>query len=197
MGKQRDGTTGQIRALRGARRAGDLVRLHRLLAGSDQVEGFVLAVGREWSMLALLDPAIRLDGFLAIRTGDVTSVKRLAGRHEFPVHLLAVRGQWPPAEPSFDVVLESPGTIIAGASDLFPLVRIFVEAVDPRATVIGRPVRCGARKLRLREMTRRGHWLPGTTTWPMAGVTRIEFGRRYDEALIEYAGLHQRGPTPR
>ncbi|HLL67689.1 MAG TPA: hypothetical protein VK453_18530 [Micromonosporaceae bacterium] len=188
MEQKRRTTARPLRALRKARRSGHLVRISRDWPDADRIDGFVLAVSRTWTLVALLGPTVMLDGFAAVRTGDVVRVRRRAGREDFPVSVLAVRGQWPP-RPPFDVVLASASTIIAGAADLFPLVRIHTETVDLPASVIGRSVRCTRRKVRLREITRRGRWRRRTTTLPMAAVTRIEFGRRVDQALIEYAGL--------
>ena len=188
MRQSRRRLTRLIKQLRAARRAGELVRVRRSIARADVVEGFVIETNEAWTLLARLDRLIMLDGFVAVRTPDIRSVRPKAGRHDFPVRALALRGQWPPNRPAGEVLLASAGTVLAGVSDVYPVVAIATERRDPSVLVIGRPIRITGKRLRLREISPRARWHHGTTAWRLADVTRVDFGGRYEQALVEYAG---------
>src|SRR3954471_5735753 len=53
-----------------------LVCLSRSIRRGDTLDGFVVGIGKEWVLLANLDPNIYLNGFVAIRICDVSKVKR-------------------------------------------------------------------------------------------------------------------------
>ena len=56
-----------------------LVRLHRTIRRSDDIEGFVVGVGDKWVLLALLDDLLILNGYVGVRLDDVEKVQRRGG----------------------------------------------------------------------------------------------------------------------
>ena len=164
-----------------AARESTLVRVTRTIRRCDKLDGFVVGIGRKWVQLALLDPNIYLDGHAAVRVKDVTKVSRRGGPDTFVGRALAARAEWPPV--SVDVDLDSVADLIRTASDLASMVTLHLEEEDPTVCFIGRPVRFGKRSVRLREITPEAVWTTRPTKWPLADVTRVEFGGRYEQAL--------------
>jgi hypothetical protein len=72
MGKRHE------KVLERLRRAQDELALVRIDRGGDRdlIDGYVVAVGAEWVLLAALDDAIVLDGHIALRLNDVRRVGR-------------------------------------------------------------------------------------------------------------------------
>src|ERR1700682_726126 len=63
--------------LKSAVASAQLVRILRTIRGADKVEGFVLKVGAEWLLVQNLDPAMFLDGYIALRVRHIRGVKPL------------------------------------------------------------------------------------------------------------------------
>ena len=62
--------------------AGDqpLIRVSRGIRRSDEIDGFVVGLGQAWVLLAVLDPTIDLNGYVALRLADVSKVERRGDR---------------------------------------------------------------------------------------------------------------------
>lgn len=163
-----------------------LVRLTRSIRNADKVDGFVVGIGEEWVLLASLDPNIDLDGFTGVRLADITKVAVRGGPDSFVPRALHVRGKWPPvpAEVNLDGVSE----LIRTAADLAPLVVIHIEADDPDVCFIGRPIRFTARKVHLVEIDPQARWRDQPRKYLLQSVTQVEFGGRYEEALVLVGG---------
>lgn len=84
-----------------------LVRVRRSIRRSDKLDGFVMGVGQAWLLLALLDPNVYLNGYVAVRLADLSKVEVRAGPDSFVGRALAARGEWPPL--SVDVDLDRVG----------------------------------------------------------------------------------------
>jgi hypothetical protein len=162
------------------------VRLSRSIRHGDKVDGFVVGLGSQWVLLAKLDLNMYLDGYAALRLSDVAKVKRRGGPGTFVGRALAARGQWPPV--GVDVSLDSVTDLIADAAELAPLVTLYIEEEDPDVCFIGRPVRFGRRSVRLLEINPEADWANRPTKWRFDDLTRIEFGGRYEEALMLIGG---------
>src|SRR5687768_3957557 len=77
MSKVKSGSSQGSRAeLQNAAREQSLVRLSRSIRRTDPLDGFVVALGQTWVLLAVLDHNIYLNGFAALRVADVKKVKR-------------------------------------------------------------------------------------------------------------------------
>lgn len=176
-------------ALAQSRNELELVRLarHRDLA---TVEGFVIEVGPEWVLLSGLDPAIRLDGHVAVRRDDISEVRQ-PSTGEFVHRALELRGQWPPAGPAFPVDLTDARTLLRSLHGSAPLVTVHAEYDDPDQCFIGAIGGLGTRTLRLREVTPRAVWTVAATRQRIDRITRVDVGGAYEQALLDVAG-----PTP-
>ncbi|MEC3977823.1 hypothetical protein [Amycolatopsis sp. H20-H5] len=173
--------------LRRAREKHQLLRIERVIPRADPVEGYVLDVGTEWVLLATLDPALVLDGFTAVRIADISVAGKQTAR-AFIRRALELHGEWPPSSPAGEIPLDHPGELLAALGAGRPLVTIHVERDVPDVCYIGSPGKVGRRKLHLREVSYRAKWDEETSKWSLADLTRIEFGRRYEQALFDIAG---------
>jgi hypothetical protein len=173
-------------ALEVAAREQALVRITRSIRGSDELDGFVVGLGQEWALLAVLDDTIHLNGYAGLRLGDVSEVVQRGGPDTFVGRALAARGEWPPV--GVEVDLDGVAALVRTASDKAPLVSLHIEEDDPTVCFIGRPVRFTSRSVHLLEITPEAEWKGLTSTWALADVTRVEFGGRYEEALALVGG---------
>lgn len=163
------------------------VRIARsTLRRSNKVEGFVVAVGKVWVLLAVLDPNVDLDGYAALRLDDVSKVERRGGPDTFVGRALAARGQWPPV--TVDVNLDDVADLLRTASDVAPLVTVHIEEDDPTVCYVGRPVRYSKRSVHMLDITPEAVWEKEPTEWPFVMLTRVEFGGRYEDALALVGG---------
>ncbi len=167
--------------LEAAARDQSLIRVSRSIRRSDKIDGFVMAVGDAWVLLAVFSPGIDLNGYVALRLSDVSKVKRRGRPDDFVGRALAARGEWPPAP--VDVDLDTVAGLIKTAADVAPLVTLLVEEDDPAVCFIGRPVGFGDRSVRLLEITPQAEWEKRPTKWAFENITRVDFGGRYEEAL--------------
>lgn len=174
------------RELESAAGAQAIVRLSRSIRRSDTMEGFVVGLGQRWVLLAVLDPNMYLNGYAALRLKDVSKVKRRGGPNTFVGRVLTRRGHWPPV--AVDVNLDSVGDLIASAAELGPLVTLHIEKEAPDVCFIGRPVRLTHRSVRLLEINPEAQWADQPTKWRFADLTRVEFGGKYEEALVLIGG---------
>lgn len=163
-----------------------LVRLSRSIRCADPVDGFVVGIGEKWVLLAELDPNIDLNGFCAVRRADITKVSVRGGSDSFVPRALQARGQWPPQPAA--VNLDDVSELIRTAADLAPLVTLHIEADNPDVCFIGRPARVTIRNLHLLDIDPQAQWSHRTRKFRHASLTRVEFGGRYEEALVLVGG---------
>lgn len=155
-----------VRRLRWAQADGDLVRVRRR-GHLVTHEGYVLAVGERWLLLANLDPAIVLDGF--VRSA------------------LTLRGQWPPAPPPTPVALDDTRALLGSVDGRWPLVTIHPELDDPEVCFIGEVQRVGRKTVSLREITPDATWREPREAYRLGRITRVDVGGSHERALIEVA----------
>lgn len=152
----------------------------------DVIDGYVLGVGVEWLLLAVLDHGIVLDGHTCLRVRDVKHVGR---RHvgDMVQQALALRGQWPPTLPTAALDLDDASGLLSSLTGE-PLVTVHAEHDDATICFIGAPVGLGERSLRLLEITPRAVWHDRPTKHRVEDLTRVDVGGRYEEALLNVAG---------
>jgi hypothetical protein len=163
-----------------------LIRVSRTLRRSDKIDGFVVGIGQAWVLIAELEHASDLNGFQALRLGDIAKVQQRGGPETFVGRALVARGQWPPV--GADVDLDNAVDLIRSAAEAAPLVALFMEEEDPGVCFVGRPVRLTSRSVHLLEISAQAEWSDNPTKWRLADVTRVEFGSRYEEALTLVGG---------
>lgn len=170
------------------RRAQEDVALVRVYRGDDLdvIDGYVLALGREWLLLAALDAAIVLDGQTALRLSDVRRVGR-PRRGDMVQQALKLREQWPPAASQEAFDLDSGSGLLASLMSE-KVITVHPEHDDPDICFVGAPVTIDGDCLWLLEVTPRGVWLSRPTQHRVEDVTRVDLGGRYEEALVSVAG---------
>jgi hypothetical protein len=158
-----------------------------LLDDDEQLEGFVLAANREWTMLSPVSSML-LDGFTLYRTDDITRVRR-NGSQDLMVRWLKRVGPWPPpVPPGGGFPLGDVRSIIEAADQRFGLVAVYEEEMDAGEIRIGVPESYRGKSFRLREVDSRARWASGRATKiRYADVTRIDFGDRYNMVLGQLA----------
>lgn len=172
--------------LHDAARHHDGVRVTRAIPGADVIEGYVLAVGGKWVLLARV-PQTRLDGYVAIRLRDVARVQPLAS-HAFYRALAEASDAWPPTAPATPIDLESTKDLIRTAQVAGTIVNLQVEYDDPEVAFLGAPAEVDARSVTLREVTPQAAWDGTVSRWPYRDISRVEFLSSYETDLLLIAG---------
>ncbi|MFD7785697.1 hypothetical protein ACFV4Q_21795 [Streptomyces nojiriensis] len=171
--------------------SGVLVRVHRsAIRGADRLDGFVVGTSAAWTLIALCSD-LRLDGWAAVRTADVTKVGWRGGPDCLSVRALRRRGRWPARAPEPALALDGPADLAEGASRAFGLVSLHVERDAPDACWIGEVAAVRPKSLRLREIDTEARWRPELSKFRFEDVTRVGFGGRYERTLLEFAGPYR------
>ena len=161
-----------------------LVRLKRRVEDFP-LRGYVLATGSDHVLVAVVSDRIRYDGFTCLRRVDLKSVKD-DPYADFAEEALRRRGAQRPPTPALS--LESTRTILESASILFPLVTIHREKADPDVCHIGKVVATNRSRVKLLEIDPHAHWHETATSIALKGITRIDFGGDYEDALSLVGG---------
>jgi hypothetical protein len=149
------------------------------------VHGYVLASGSRHFVMAVVDDRLWYDGFECYRLKDVQSVE--ADPHAaFAESALRLRGQRKPRLPRLD--LESAQTLLESAGALYPLVTIHREKVEPDVCHIGRVVGTSEKRVTLLEIGPDAQWDEAEVAYPIKGITRVDFGGGYEDALALVGG---------
>ncbi|MCU7826685.1 hypothetical protein [Kitasatospora sp. DSM 101779] len=176
-----------LRRLDRAVRSGELIRVGRSIRGADRIDGFAVAASPGWTVLAVCTD-VQLDGWSAVRTADITEVRRRGDDTCLTIRALRRRGQWPvrpplPAVPPDDL----PG-LLQAAGRGFGLIAVGRERQQPDACWIGAVAELRPKSLRLHEVDPDARWHPDVSGFRFKDITRIDFGGRYEQTLQEFAG---------
>jgi len=156
-----------------------LVRLSRRFEDS-AVRGYVLDIGPQFFLLALVSDRIWFDGFECFRISDIKRVKP-DPYAPFAEAALRKRGERRPKKPGVSVT--NVEELLLSASQAFPLVTIHRENIEPDAGWIGRVVGVHRRRVSLREIDPQATWEDATTEYRLSEITRVNFGGDYENAL--------------
>ncbi|WP_344254698.1 hypothetical protein [Terrabacter carboxydivorans] len=167
--------------------ASEAVRITRSIPGADVLEGFVIASGAKWTLLASLADDFTIDGHIAIRTRQVERVQRHPQR-DGATRLLTQRGHWPPPTLNPMSPLDDTRVLIHGLAAQSPTVSLFVETDDPDVCFIGVPVERTDRSAVLDEISPEATWEDTVSRWRYRDITRVDVGCRYEAAPVEAAG---------
>jgi hypothetical protein len=159
--------------------------IKRGIKNADQIRGFVVALDRNWMVIAKTRDGGYPDGFSVLRVGDVTKVRKDSS---FEAQFLRHTEQWPPAGPSAPIDLSAPKNIITSAAALQTLVTLYLEQKRPNECYIGAPVEWTKNRVRLLEVDPQGQWEDDATPYRLKKITRIDFGGDYEKALLTVAG---------
>ncbi|HEV8180776.1 MAG TPA: hypothetical protein VGQ61_00310 [Candidatus Angelobacter sp.] len=152
------------------------------------VNGYVLAIGPEFFLLALVDD-VRFNGFQCLRISDVRGLQAPAKYAAFIEAALKVRGERMPRKPRLK--LASLGALLWSANRAFPLVTIHREKVDPDVCHIGRITALKNNRVSLLEIGPDALWDKEISDYSLKEITRVDFGGDYEKAL------HLVGGAPR
>ncbi len=162
-----------------AMRKGQFVRFNRRFEKST-IHGYVLDVVPHFFLLALVSDRLQFDGFECFRIRDVKDLKQ-DPYAAFVEAALKKRGERKPKKPS--ISLASIDKLLSSASQLYPLVTIHREQVDPDVCWIGSVSNVKNGYVTLREIGLGAKWESGTTKYRLSEITHVNFGADYEDAL--------------
>jgi hypothetical protein len=149
------------------------------------VHGYVMDIGPKFFLFCLVSDRLRYDGFACFRVSDVKSLKPdpYAG---FAETALRLRKERRPRKPK--VSLGGKAELLQSAGQVFPVVTIHREKVNPNACHIGKVMSVTADRLNLLLVDPGAKWDEEATDFPLRGITRVSFGGDYEGALCLVAG---------
>ena len=184
----------KLAQLKGAMKQKGLVRFARPFE-EGVVEGYVLDIGPQFFVLAVLDEYVRFNGFSCFRFSDVRRLQVPAPHAAFCEAALVKRGLWIPPNPAVDV--SSLRDLLATANHAFPLVTIHLEKKKPDVCYIGRVVDLSREGyVSLLEISPDARWDDKPTEYRLSDITRVDFGGGYEEALYLVGGLPRTSKLP-
>ena len=145
------------------------------------VDGYVLAIGPQFFLLALVEDNAWFNGFQCIRISDVRRLQVPAKYAAFVKSALKKRGERMPKKPR--VTVASLEELLWSANRAFPLVTIHRERADPDVCHIGRVTALGKGRLSLLEIGPDALWDKEICEYSLKEITRVDFGGAYEEAL--------------
>jgi hypothetical protein len=176
------------RSLQNAMRNRWLVRFSRRFEPGS-VRGYVLDIGPEFFLLALVSDRIWFDGFECFRAKDVLDVRR-DPYADFAEAALKLRHEQIPKIPPIE--LDSAKQLLLSANRAFPLVAIHREESDPHVCHIGHVLAVNRGIVTLQEICPDATWEDTPRSYPLNEITRIGFGADYEDALHLVGGTFDR-----
>lgn len=167
-----------------AMRLGRCVDLHRSIADTEPLCGFIVAVGERWVLLHEVSDHLFMNGYVAVRTSDITGVAQLPD--DFVERALEAFGETP--ENLLGVDVDSDVGLVHTMADKLGLISVYVERDDPDVCFIGQPANVTATRIVLRSVTPAAEWEDETTAYAFSDVTRVDGGGRYERGLALVAG---------
>jgi hypothetical protein len=174
-----------------------LVRVYRGTGDDDMdwLEGYVVAIGRRWLLLARVSNDIWLTGWSAVRLRDVSVVEPRANAR-FTTEALRRREQWPLPPVPLDLDLDSRrgllSSLVGSEVDGEQVVALHPERRDPDVCFVGVVRGVSRHWVDLLEVTIAAQWETGTTKRAVEAITRVDIAGGYESALRLVAG-----PAPR
>ncbi|MDJ0848300.1 MAG: hypothetical protein QNK04_07990 [Myxococcota bacterium] len=167
----------------------------RITRGEFEDEGdlaYIGGLGNELMLLLCISKEIHFDGFAVVRIADVTHLDAPHDHADFVAEALRRRGESVATAPA--VSLLGMAAAVRTAGRIFPLVTLFREEADSDVCHIGKVVEVGDERVHLVEIDPDARWDEETTAYRVSEVTRVDFGGRYEEALVLVGG---EPPRPR
>jgi len=147
---------------------------------SSKIRGYVLDVGPQFFLLALVSDRIWFDGFECFRVNDVGDL-RPDPYAPFAEAALKKRGERRPKKPRVRVA--NVEDLLLSAGKAFLLVTIHREEVDPEVCWIGRVQGVNRGRLSLLEIRPDAVWEDTPEEYRIKEITRVNFGGDYENAL--------------
>jgi hypothetical protein len=145
------------------------------------INGYVLDIGPQFFLIALISDGIRPNGFQCYRWSDVRKLQVPDKYARFHEAVLKKRGLRFPKKPTVDV--RTLPRLLLTANKAFPLVTIHQEKKERSACWIGRVVDLGKGRVTLLEIGPGASWDHELHTYRLSEITRVDFGGDYENAL--------------
>lgn len=155
-------------------------------------EGYVLDVGPQFFLLAVVKEDMRFNGFSCLRIADVRRLLAPAKYAAFAEAALKKRGERFPEKPKVD--LGNISNLLRTANDGFSLITIHRERVDPDVCNIGRVATIDNSTVSLLEIGPDAAWDRELCSYRLREITRVDFGGGYEEALHLVGGPPKSAP---
>jgi hypothetical protein len=166
--------------LSAALESGELVRIKRELE-TGWANGYVIALGRRWIVQLVVGEGITFAGYQAFRLKDVLALAVPAPNAAFVEKVLRKRKLRRPASPRLDP--SSTAALLHSANACYPLVTVHCEASAPGVCHIGQVIATTRTVVTLHEISPDATWDTELLSYPLAEITRIDFGGPYEDAL--------------
>jgi hypothetical protein len=161
------------------------IRIERSPRQADRVDGFALAVGTKWALIAQTADGGYFDGLVAIRVKDVVAVA-LAEDESFEGRFARTQPEWPPTAPEVD--LDRTGGLLVGLAGLAPLIGIEQEHRHKSPmTWIGALAEVRGGQFALHEVRPDATWHERPLIYRSKRVTKVVILNRYQVALSTIA----------
>lgn len=154
------------------------------------IDGFVIAMAKDWVVLHALDDGVHLDRIVMLRMEDIS---RVWFRDDDAYHHRAIAGLGQGVA-SFDCDPDvTAAELIDGAAGRADIFALHFELLDGEPLFIGRLIKRRKKSIDLHFVGRDGVWADEPERWKYRDVTRIEMGGRYLTALNRFADPY---PSP-
>jgi hypothetical protein len=171
------------------------IRIHRERIQPGVIHGYVVALSRDFCLVAEVGDAIRFDGYIAIAVADISTLEADPAR-EFVDRALALRGE--KLKVPTDFRLDDWAAIARSAAAVAPLISVnMLEDEEGEISYVGQIVDIDANAIVLRELDPNAAWYPDTGAYEFAAIGSIGFGSGYLEALWQVAGAPGGPLSPR
>jgi hypothetical protein len=147
----------------------------------DWTHGYVLDIGPEFFLLALIDENIKFNGFECHLVSDIKRLKLPDPYEDFTVAALRKQRQRIDRKPDID--LSSLPALLKSANAIFPLVTIQQERAKPGECFIGKVLDISEKTLLLHPIDPGAVWHKKPYRLRLAEITRVDFGGGYEGAL--------------
>ncbi|MBM7478662.1 hypothetical protein ACFP63_16165 [Oerskovia jenensis] len=164
-----------------ARTTGVVVTVHRRTLGpdTDLLEGVVLATGH-WTLVGSLADRAHTDGYEAIRTDDVTRVRRARRSDQrFVERAASGLGTWPVPLPDLAVDLASVEGVVRSVARASRLLAVHAERTSPGEYFPGAVEGLTGEGLGLWFLDTAGHWEVAPKWFGLDEITRVSWASRY------------------
>jgi hypothetical protein len=151
------------------------------------VNGYVIDIGPQFFLVALVSDGIRFNGFQCFRLSDVRRLQVPSKYAACAEAALKKRAERVSKNPH--VVITSLPKLLLTANRAFPLVTIHRERVDPDVCQIGHVVDLRNGCVSMLEIGPDAVWDDKPETYSLNEITRVDFGGDYEDALHLVGGL--------
>ncbi len=160
-----------------------MIRVGRAPKFADHLDGFVVAVGDQWALIAQSSEGGFFNGYAAFRLSDVDSVSR---DKTFETAFAKTQPEWPPVCP-FEIDLNSTTGVLEGLGREGALIGIQKEN-ERSAIWIGKLDEVRKRVVYLHEVRPDATWHPAPLGYKLKAITMVEVATHYLRGLAAIAG---------